>query len=448
MPLTLEQKKELARKELAKRELEQRQSKKDDPIASAGRKITGIRAPTPQERLIDPLGALKRIRGVRETGQILGEFDRAIKSGVSTAAFDAPRALARLIGKEEEMFPEPQTEGGQTLKSIADISGLFKGGAARLGQKVFQGVKGGLIKKGAISGLVAGGAQLDLGGKTGISKKGPTLEGQALQAGFGLVTGAAIGGMSSIAKKFIDASPSKSAKFARKVRGVIFNKKREASEKFGQALDDLTQQNPDRKINIQRHIQNLSDDAFGNKELGIEGDPKLRRVINRVPKLKEIINNPKRSMDLTVKEVQDISNRIKASFPERMLKGKKGGGFVKSDEIALLDFVDDIRLEQLDAFPEMGVVRQDYGNIIGRYNKIRTKIKEGSLIKNLVNEFGDPEINEQAQALLDDDLLKEIRQFRGAVKFTDATKKLLFRGLEGAAVGTAGALAARKFLSR
>lgn len=87
-------------------------------------------------------------------------------SGLSTAGFGLPKALAYKVSPELEktIFPEQRTLGGKVLRGVSEVGGFAVGGAGRLGLKagarLVPKVGGELLRRkalrGGISGLVSG----------------------------------------------------------------------------------------------------------------------------------------------------------------------------------------------------------------------------------------------------------------------------------------------------
>ena len=163
----------------------------------------------------------------------------------------------------------------------------------------------------------------------------------------------------------------------------------------------------------------------------IPANTSLRSVVNRSPELKRIVDNPELADNLTLEQSQKIINQLKSKLPPIKLKGLN----VRPDDIPLFDLIDDIRGDQLAAFPEKVEINNAYGEVMNRYNMIKNKIGENSIKKNILNKFGGEPLPQQAfEKLLSEDLLKEVKSFRMANKMLKAA------GLIGAgtAVGTAG----------
>lgn len=176
--------------------------------------IEANREPTPEEAL----QAISEQRPKENIGDILqrnfGEALRGIHtevlspvaSGLSTAAFGIPKAVAQKFGVKEAIFPEQETTQGKALRGIGELRGLFTGGASKVAKKA-----GELVPKVAGEGLrrIAGRGALQGGafGATQLAEE-PTLAGQAgrgaVGAAFGGLIGAGIEGAKNASKLGID----------------------------------------------------------------------------------------------------------------------------------------------------------------------------------------------------------------------------------------------------
>ena len=66
-----------------------------------------------------------------------------ILSGISTAGFGIPKAVAEAQGNKENIYPEQQTLSGKILRGISESIGFLYGGAAKVGENI----AGGAVKK-------------------------------------------------------------------------------------------------------------------------------------------------------------------------------------------------------------------------------------------------------------------------------------------------------------
>lgn len=185
-----------------------------------------------------------------------------------------------------------------------------------------------------------------------------------------------------------------------RTRGAITETKRASGEAFEQTLNTLTEQNPDRLVDLSGAINQLKND------LALE--PKLMTAVNRSPRLQALLEQD--TQQVTLKEAQAIKNELSS----RLSKSKLAGQGVRSDDISLFDTIDDIREAQLSAFPdesfgEFAEARRQYGETARAYDTVRGKIKPGSLEKNIYSKFGgDIEVENALKKLLPKENMSEV----------------------------------------
>ncbi len=196
---------------------------------------------------------------------------------------------------------------------------------------------------------------------------------------------------------------------AQRFRNTMFGIKRQASEKFGEQLDDLVKINPNKTISLSSIIENLKTEAIDN--------PKLRSLINRIPDLKQAISNP----EVNVKEAQNIINGIRGTLPQIKLRGFN----VRPQDISIFDLVDDIRTAQMDAFPEMANIRSEYGNILNKYNLVKNQLKVGATEKALAKKFGSKEVWGEMKQILPPAIRKEISKYATGTSVGKVIKRFL-----------------------
>lgn len=96
-----------------------------------------------------------------------------ILSGLSTAAFGLPKALATKAGLKKDIFPEQETIAGKGTRFIAEAAGILGGGALKIGQKVAGKVAGTALRQKVARGAIEGGV-------TGLLQTPETKEGKLL----------------------------------------------------------------------------------------------------------------------------------------------------------------------------------------------------------------------------------------------------------------------------
>ena len=173
------------------------------------------------------------------------------------------------------------------------------------------------------------------------------------------------------------------------VRSAFYDAKSKAVDKYGEGLENLAKDNPDKVVSLRPVVDQL------NAEMAYE--PKLRNAINRVPYLKQIFDKPELADGVGIQEAQKLVNDLQS----RVSSGKLKGVGVRPDDIPLLDAIHDIKGQMLEAFPDIKNLRKDYGELINNFNIVRNKLKPGNLQKAVKENFGDIEIENAAKKVLD-----------------------------------------------
>ena len=334
---------------------------------------------------------------------------------INQRALNYPRAIAKQFGMD---FPEPESGVAAGIQNIGGVVGGVQSGT-QIAKKF------GLMKPGQ--------NVLKTMGKTGAATAAYADTDKpfdAMRNAEEFATGAAIPAVGKVIAKganIIGNIPKgfnairNEASFGDKVMLSFHQKKRDMVNRYGDELMRISKDNPNQTTPALRSVIDRikSTSAF---------DPKLDSVINRVPSLKKLVNNPELADSTPLSEIQDIINKINSKIP-----GKKS-----PDWIEVYDLVDDIRSAQLDAFPEMSIIKEEYANIAEPYRIIKNKIKEGSILKNLATKFGDAQLNRRAESLMTKEIKSEVDAYR-------QTKKLIkFMGLGAGAAG-AGEVGRRVF---
>jgi hypothetical protein len=308
-----------------------------------------------------------------------------------------PEAVLRKQGYE---LPEPVTTPGKVAEAVGGVSGAVLGVPGKVAG-ITTRAAGALPKVArlALSGASAGAAV------TPVTETGEILapKRRAFQAAVGAGIGAATGLTANIARNLRNIKDP--TRLSDKMRDTVIQVKRKASEKFGKAIDFLTEKYPKRTINLKDQIDIMIEEA--------KGQPKLKSMIRRIPKLKEMVENPELSKKLTLRESQDILNALKSKVSPAKLAGRN----ITPDDLPVLDFIDDVRYQQLDIFPEMQQARTDYANVLQKYNVIKKDLKVGSLINAMETRWRDPEIKKRIKQLLPADIIREMGGYRQTVRF-------------------------------
>jgi hypothetical protein len=346
---------------------------------------------------------------------VAGQFGTAF---FNQLAGQLPEAYLRKRGYE---LPEPVTGLGKA----AEITGGIAGATLGVPGKAF-GITTRLAR------ALPRATRFALGGAAaGLAVTPKTEEGKILapkerliQASIGAGTGILTGLTANLARNIKNVRNP--VRLAEKTRETLIKVKVRASEKFGKALDTLTKANPERKVSLRNEIDVILAD--------MRESPRLKNIVNRIPQLKKLIDNPEFADNVTLKESQNILNSLRSKLSPAKLVGRN----IRPDDLPLLDFIDDVRYQQLTAFPEMANVRAQYGEVLNRYNTIKPDIKIGNLLRAMVSRWREPEIQKRIEQLLPKEAIREIGGYRRAAQFIKTSAGL---GKYALRVGIGGGIA-------
>lgn len=223
--------------------------------------------------------------------------------------------------------------------------------------------------------------------------------------------------------------------FAKVVRRSLFKKKQEVGKDFEKAIDTLVKDNPDQAVDLSGPFQYLKDNVDN-----IQDNPGLRREINsvisrirnkdQVKLLRELIDDPMKASQLTLKQAQDIKVAIQQSpsISRKLNQGKFAD--YSSGDMELLDLLDEVKVAQSEAFPQMAAVRRPYAEYMQNYSNVKNLFKPGKTIKRLQEGFGDEEVQKMIKAVLPEETFGDIARYRRTIKGINF-------GLKAAGVGLA-----------
>lgn len=197
------------------------------------------------------------------------------------------------------------------------------------------------------------------------------------------------------------------AEFATSLRKKFYGFKKSLTDSFGSQIDDLASRNPSKTVDlseIRDRILNEWDDLL----------PETKSIIKKNPLLKNFV--PKRgatgavrtssSTTRTLKETQEAINHFNTKVPKN----------IKYNNLEAMDFLDDIKASQLDAFPEMANVRAEYAAKIEPWKAIKSKFNFNQTLKAIENNFGGAEGAEAVKKIFPTEMLKEMGGYRKAAE--------------------------------
>lgn len=393
----------LSIKELAKQEIENRK-------APAKGRDTSLESVLSTSEPIPPTGDPAMDFMLRAHKEVIGP----IAQGANTAAFGLPKALMKAKYPEpvaKQVFPEQSTLPGKALRVGAELYGLSRGGAARTGMGINNAVVnklgGGITARalgGFAGGAAMGGLQLNPSSNT-LQEYAANQASQALGGGlFGLSVGVLAPTLKAVAN-MKNVKGARAVKDAQQIRGEFFKTKSEAIKKFGSQLKVLAKNKPGASV----PLEDFADDFVANVN---DMTPQARNAIKRTPQLKGILSGEKTS--LTVKETQDAINYLNTKVPNKP-------GPIRNE---ILDSINDLRASQLDAFPEMAGVRDEYRKVIEPFNNVKNYFRFNKLLSAIKNDFGGPEGRQAVESLLSPETVKKMGGMQEAMKMSSALSEL------------------------
>lgn len=246
--------------------------------------------------------------------------------------------------------------------------------------------------------------------------------------GRGVGAGAkSIGGSLKAGQEFVEAGSSKQAPIiASRIRDAFGQAKKDAGEAFGKQIDDLATQFPDRRVSLRSTIDNLNKLRGESPKLASDLASANRRSGNTL--LSKLLNNPELADDLSVAEAQQIKQSLQKVPSVASKSGKFGAQFSDTD-LDVIEAINDVRASMLESFPELESVFANYGKTISKFKNLKGRFKVGSLIKNVRENFTDPEVMKEVQELLPPSALNDIRLLGRSMR----TRGLAKQGAIGAA---------------
>lgn len=217
--------------------------------------------------------------------------------------------------------------------------------------------------------------------------------------------------------------------FLEDMRSAFYDAKSTAVEKYGQGLEKMAADNPNTVVDLKPAVDYLNQ--------AVAYEPKLRNAINRIPQLINLLDNPSSANKLTLQEAQTIVNDLQS----KVSSGKLKGVGVRPDDIPLLDAIHDIKIQMVQAFPELADLKKDYGEVLNNFNLVRSKFKPQSLEGAVKSNFGGIEMEKAAKTLL-----KDSPEILARMKNYNTIRKVGKMALVGAE-GIAGAVLLKKFLN-
>lgn len=359
--------------------------------------------------------------------------------GINTAAFGLPKLAAQRFDPNlaKDMFPEQSTFMGKTRRLGSEAIGLMYGGSGKLGQA---GAKLGTkaFGDGVTGHIMSGGLG---GGLTGVSQifdpKGSNediLKRQAIQGAGSALAGITYNTLAPFLKKVASGVKNmknikgeNAVKFEDATRAEFYNIKKEAVDSFGSQLDDLAQSNPNKTVDL----TSFADDLAEEVRL-MNGSSK--NILYKSKLLKEIVDNPDKSRNVSLKEIQKMINDIQSGISKN----------IKSQHIEALDKLSDLRASQLDAFPEMASVREQYRQIAEPHKQLKKYFNFNKLQQAINNDFDGPVAQEALKGMLSKETIEKMGGIKNALDVMNLNQRLIQDLLIGISSGVGAGIVFRQ----
>lgn len=446
--------KELARRELAKREAARapQATQASEAPQAAPRSRTqevfnkGVELAGKAIRMAPPV-ALQTLVTDKIQGRLFNNdpLDRATGAlalgALDSASFGIPRAVAKKI-IESAGVQTPVIED-KTAYNTGKILGLLAPGkmAQSIVSKVPAMAGPGIMK--AVARASTEGAAV---GFTTSPDEFTNLKQRIMQSGIGAGVGAAVAPL-GIAASNLNKVINKSAQFAEKIRSNLFIAKKSFGDTFEKQLDDLIVKNPSKVVDLSQPFNKLKELSANNSRLVSDLKTGMKKAGVDADLIDGFIKNPESASQMTLNQARQIKQAV-SKIPSIQSNLKKGKFANFSDtDIDLVDFADEVKQQQLSAFPELADINRAYSSNLEKYNLVKDKFKVGRLLDNIEKNFGDGEVRKIIKELLPKEVVAEMGGYRGAAKFLRAAGWVAATGVTGAAL-TAGGSAVYKALQR
>lgn len=232
-------------------------------------------------------------------------------------------------------------------------------------------------------------------------------------------------------------SPKRAPDIAGRIRDAFAQAKQGAGDAFGTEFEQLAMKFPDRRVSLRTTIDKLNEIRAESPKLMADLNSAMRRSGNKL--LKDVLDNPELADDLDLHQAQEIKKSLQKAPALSSKAGKFGAQYADTD-LDLIDAVNDVKSSMMGAFEELAPIYEKYGGTINKFKTLKNKFKVGSLIGNVGNDFGDPEVMRLVNELLPTTALKDIDLLRKSMALRNVVPKVA-----AGAVGTTGVGAVLKY---
>lgn len=346
------------------------------------------------------------IKTSAQSANVLNSLLLGVPDLIAKKAFNQP------FVNEADLSPMEKV-AGQTLGMGLPIGGIIQGTG-----KVIQGANlGSKLLRGAVAGGVSGAVIPPEENWGNLQERGKNA---LLGSLLGVSMEGAGAGLEKVGNLIKSQNIEEQTGLARKIRQAFVEVKKSATDKFGGKLDELSAKYPNKKIDL----SNIGDEINSDID-NYTGE--FKNIVKKIPGVK--YNKGKFTFpdEIDVKDAQGMINYLNTKVPAN----------IKYQHLDLLDLESDLRASQLDAFPEMSAIRDEYRKVIQPYNSIKNQFKFNRLLGAINNDFGGAEGKQALEEVFKDNpkILKEMGGYKNSVKALKAGKEIMVKLLQAGAVG-------------
>jgi len=226
-------------------------------------------------------------------------------------------------------------------------------------------------------------------------------------AGAGVAAASGVGlGLAKIIPKVVSGvknlpnvvNTGKQAKFAENLQTEFAKVHTQKVNKFGNSLTKLAKANPDAAIDLSGFVGEI------NTPEGVS--QQALSIFKKTPKLGNMLDNPELAKAVSLRDAQDIINHLNTKIPKQ----------IKANNLDVLDAINTVKAEQLQAFPKMAKVRAEYAAFKEPYVNLKKFFGFNKTIPAIESKvpFGGAQGWEEAKGLLPKETIKNIKGYRYA----------------------------------
>jgi hypothetical protein len=227
----------------------------------------------------------------------------------------------------------------------------------------------------------------------------------------------------------------KGTSFAEEIRGAFVKSHSSVVDKFGADIAKLSAKYPQNSVNLSELVSDLQTNPDISKQ--------TLSILKKTPGLDRLLENPKLSANVPLKDAQNMVNYLQTKVPKN----------IRVNSFDLLDTINEIKGQQLSAFPELEGARAEYRKFIEPYKNVKQYFRFNKLLDSIKNKFGGAEGQAAVEQIFPKEVIKKMGGYRAAAKLAEIPQDLpivgrMFKSIGGALGIAPMALGALDFQNR